>query len=42
VPFPTSKEQCKNGGWRTFRGFKNQGDCVRFVATGGTIPPAGT
>jgi FG-GAP repeat len=39
---PTSKEQCKNSGWRNFPGFKNQGDCVRFVATGGKIPPAGS
>jgi hypothetical protein len=23
---PTGKEQCKNGGWRTFGVFKNQGD----------------
>jgi len=30
----TSKGQCKNVGWRGF-GFKNQGDCVSFVATGG-------
>jgi hypothetical protein len=30
-PFPTSKEQCKDGGWRNFPGFKNQGDCVSFV-----------
>jgi 6-phosphogluconolactonase len=37
---PTSKEQCKNGGWRNFPDFKNQGDCVRFVATGGKNPPA--
>jgi hypothetical protein len=29
---PTSKARCKNGGWRTFRVFKNQGDCVRFVS----------
>jgi hypothetical protein len=42
VPLPTSKEQCKNGGWRTFPGFKNQGDCVGFVAAGGKTPPAGT
>jgi hypothetical protein len=28
---PTSKDQCKNGGWRTFGMFKNQGDCVSFV-----------
>jgi hypothetical protein len=32
---PTSKEQCKNAGWRNFPGFKNEGDCVSFVATGG-------
>ena len=37
---PTSKEQCKNGGWRNFPGFKNQGACVSFVATGGGNPPA--
>jgi hypothetical protein len=30
-PFPTSKDQCKNGGWRTFGVFKNQGNCVNFV-----------
>jgi hypothetical protein len=33
---PTSKDQCKNGGWKDFgTTFKNQGDCVSFVATGG-------
>jgi hypothetical protein len=35
---PTSKEQCKNGGWRYFnhpRTFKNQGDCIKFVNTAG-------
>jgi hypothetical protein len=36
---PTSRAQCKNGGWRTFARpdcspFKNQGDCISFVATG--------
>ena len=38
---PTRKEQCKSGAWRTFPalGFKNQGDCVSFVATGGKNPP---
>jgi hypothetical protein len=30
--FPTSKDECKNGGWRDFPGFRNQGDCVSFVA----------
>ncbi len=38
---PTSKEQCKNGGWRDYPQFKNQGDCVSFVATGGKNPPGG-
>jgi hypothetical protein len=34
---PTSKDDCKNGGWKNFSSpaFKNQGDCVSFVATGG-------
>jgi hypothetical protein len=37
---PTSKKQCKKGGWRTFGStFKNQGDCVSFVATKGRNPP---
>lgn len=34
---PTSKEQCKNGGWMRFnfpRTFQNQGDCFGFVNTG--------
>jgi hypothetical protein len=38
---PTSKDQCKKGGWQTFGVFKNQGDCVSWVATGGKNPPAG-
>jgi hypothetical protein len=37
---PTAKEQCKNGGWRDFGVFENQGDCVSFVATGAKNPPA--
>jgi hypothetical protein len=37
---PTTKDQCKNGGWQTYGVFKNQGDCVSFVATGGKNPPA--
>jgi hypothetical protein len=41
APLPTSKDQCKNGGWRSFGVFKNQGDCVSFVATGGRNEPAG-
>jgi hypothetical protein len=36
---PTTREQCKQDGWRTFQaGFKNQGDCVSFVATKGKTP----
>jgi hypothetical protein len=38
---PTSKDQCKNGGWQSFGAFKNQGDCVSFVASGGRNQPAG-
>ena len=30
---PTAKEQCFNNGWQAFKVFKNQGDCVSFVAT---------
>jgi hypothetical protein len=30
---PTSKEQCKNGGYSAY-GFKNQGECVAFVDRG--------
>jgi hypothetical protein len=37
----TSKQQCRDGGWQSF-GFKNQGDCVSFVATGGKNPPSGS
>jgi hypothetical protein len=40
-PLPRSKEQCKNGGWQSFGIFKNQGDCVSFVATGGRNQPSG-
>lgn len=44
---PTSKDECKDGSWETFVNvntgaqiFKNQGDCVSFVATKGRNPPA--
>lgn len=30
---PETKAECKKGGWADY-GFKNQGQCVRFVATG--------
>jgi hypothetical protein len=37
---PTSKQQCKKGGWRKFRNpsFKNQGQCVKFVNHHGSTP----
>ncbi len=38
---PKDTAECKNGGWQTFGVFKNQGDCVSFVATGGKNPPSG-
>lgn len=42
-PLPASKDGCKDGRWRTHGVFRNQGDCVSFVATGGsnrgTTPP---
>jgi hypothetical protein len=40
-PLPTAEDQCKNGGWRTYGVFTDQGDCVSFVATGGKNPPGG-
>lgn len=45
-PAPTAKDQCDNGGWQSFgispdqSIFKNQGDCVSFVATRGGNRPA--
>ena len=47
APVPADKDQCKGGGWQTFKRtdgspmFKNQGDCVSFVATGGKNKPNG-
>jgi hypothetical protein len=40
---PTSVEECKKGGWEQFNNptFKNQGDCVSYVVTGGRNPAAG-
>jgi hypothetical protein len=39
---PTTKDDCKNGGWQNFNpAFKNQGDCVSWVATNGKNPPNG-
>lgn len=39
-PLPTSVDQCKKGGWMIYGIFKNQGDCVSFVATKGKNQPA--
>jgi hypothetical protein len=30
---PVTADDCRNGGWREF-GFRNQGQCIRFVNTG--------
>jgi hypothetical protein len=31
VPLPTTRDQCKKDGWRAFRLFRNQGQCVLLV-----------
>jgi hypothetical protein len=36
---PTRIAQCRNGSWRNYGVFKNQGDCVSFVATKRKNPP---
>jgi hypothetical protein len=40
---PSSKDQCKGNGWQAFSNpsFKNQGDCVSYVSTGGKNGPNG-
>ena len=38
--FPTTKDECKTGGWERFGIYTNQGDCVSYVATNGNNPPA--
>ena len=30
---PLTKDECKDGGWEVF-GFRNPGQCVRFIGTG--------
>jgi hypothetical protein len=37
--FPTTKDECKDGGWESYGVFKNQGQCVSFVANGGKHAP---
>lgn len=36
---PSARDDCENGGWQSYSVFKNQGDCVSFVETGGKNPP---
>jgi hypothetical protein len=38
---PLTAAQCKKGGWQAYGVFKNQGDCVSYVATRGKNPPNG-
>lgn len=44
VELPSTKDQCKKDGWKLWydetKRFKNQGDCVSFVATNGKNGPA--
>jgi hypothetical protein len=35
---PTTKDQCRNGGWTNFPAFHNQGECITYVVTAGTHP----
>lgn len=42
VNAPTNKDECKKDGWKSFGTmFKNQGDCVSFVASTGKSQPSG-
>jgi hypothetical protein len=46
LSLPGSKADCRNGGWKALTDhhgvpFKNQGDCVSYVATGGSNPGNG-
>ncbi len=42
VALPTNKDLCKKDGWKDYGStFKNQGDCVSFVATHGKNQPSG-
>ncbi len=39
---PKTADQCKNNGWKSYGStFKNQGDCVSFIATQGKNQPSG-
>jgi hypothetical protein len=42
LPGPTNAEtDCKKGAWESWGVFKNQGDCVSYIATNGRNAPAG-
>ena len=41
LALPTTVAECKHGGWEGHGVFKNQGDCVGWVATHGRNEPAG-
>jgi hypothetical protein len=36
---PVTTAECKDGGWRDFGVFANQGDCVSYVVSGGRNEP---
>lgn len=38
---PSSVDQCKKDGWKAYSMFKNQGDCVSYVASKGKNQPSG-
>lgn len=42
-PMPIAQDQCTKNGWKGYgTTFRNQGDCVSFVATRGRNQPRGT
>ena len=38
-PRPETPDDCKKGGWQRYGIFRNQGDCVSWVATQGKNEP---
>lgn len=40
-PMPSTRDECRNEGWRSFGVFKNQGDCISYAVTHGGNPPSG-
>ena len=39
---PTSKDQCKDGGWQNYPQFKNQGECASYVEHNATSTSTGS